>query len=113
MMTVEQATIVVGATCVFHKRSHVEFAKVTRVQKKELARWQKHAVDMAIRGSYEVLVESRKRTSTAGIIRHNPRRLPSLRNIRSISRPLKMKSRSEKAQSVSMTSLESNRIKHL
>jgi hypothetical protein len=35
---VEQAMIVVGATGVFHKRSQLEFARATRLQKKDLAR---------------------------------------------------------------------------
>jgi hypothetical protein len=48
---VEQATIVVGATGVFHKKSQVEFAKATRLGKKELARWQRNVVDMALNGS--------------------------------------------------------------
>jgi hypothetical protein len=53
---VEQATIVFGATGVFHKRSQVEFAKATRLQKKELARYQRNALDMAIQGSYQIFV---------------------------------------------------------
>jgi hypothetical protein len=35
---VEQATIVVGATGVFHGRSQLEFAKATRSEKKDLGR---------------------------------------------------------------------------
>jgi hypothetical protein len=55
---VEQATIVVGATGVFHKRSQVEFAKATRLGKKDLARWQMNDVDMALNGSYQLSHES-------------------------------------------------------
>jgi hypothetical protein len=45
---IEQTIIVVGATGVFHKRSQIEFAKATRSEGKDLARWQQNAVDMAI-----------------------------------------------------------------
>jgi hypothetical protein len=58
---VEQTAIVVGATGVFHKRSQLEFARVarvTRLQKKDLARWQRNVVDMAIHGSYQIFHES-------------------------------------------------------
>jgi hypothetical protein len=58
---VEQATIVVGATGVFHKRSQIEFAKATRLGKKDLARWQRNIVDMALNGSYQLSHESMKR----------------------------------------------------
>jgi hypothetical protein len=55
---VELETIVPGATGVFHERSQVAFAKATRLEKKELARWQRNAVDLAIQGSCQVLIES-------------------------------------------------------
>jgi hypothetical protein len=55
---VEQTTIVVGATGVFHKRSQLEFARATRLQKKDLVRWQRNVVDMAIHGSYQIFHES-------------------------------------------------------
>jgi hypothetical protein len=55
---VEQATIVGGATGVFHKKSQLEFARATRLQKKDLARWQRNVVDMAIHGSYQIFHES-------------------------------------------------------
>jgi hypothetical protein len=50
---VEQATIVVDATGVFHKRAQIEFVKATRLQKKDLARFQRNVVDMAIHWSYQ------------------------------------------------------------
>jgi hypothetical protein len=58
---VEQTTIVVGATGVFHKRSQLEFARATRLQKKNLARWHCNVVDMAIHGSYQIFHESMER----------------------------------------------------
>jgi hypothetical protein len=55
---VGQATIVVGATDVFHKKSQLELSKATRLQKKDLARWQRNVVDMGIHGSYQILHKS-------------------------------------------------------
>jgi hypothetical protein len=55
---VEQGTIMVGATAVFHMRSQIEFAKATRLQKKDLARWQRNAVDMDLHSSYQTFHES-------------------------------------------------------
>jgi hypothetical protein len=55
---VEQATIVVGATGIFHKRCQIEFAKANRLGKKDLARWQRNVVDMALNGSYQLFHES-------------------------------------------------------
>jgi hypothetical protein len=54
---VEPATIVVEATGVFHKRSQLEFARATRLQKKDLARWKRNVVDIAIHGSYQIFHE--------------------------------------------------------
>jgi hypothetical protein len=55
---VDQATIVVGGTGVFHKGSQLEFAMATRLQKKDLSRWQRNVVDMEIHGSYQLFHES-------------------------------------------------------
>jgi hypothetical protein len=51
---VDQTTIVVRATGVFHKKSQVESTKAIPLEGKDLARWQRNAVDMAIQGSYEI-----------------------------------------------------------
>jgi hypothetical protein len=73
--TVEQSTIVIGATGVFHKQSQVEFAKATRLQKKQLARYQRNPVDMAIQGWYQVFVESMERAKHH---RDNPPKLEEI-----------------------------------
>jgi hypothetical protein len=59
---VEQATIVVLTAAVLHKKSQIEFAKATRLAKKDLARWQRNVVDIAIHGSYQVFHESIEKT---------------------------------------------------
>jgi hypothetical protein len=58
---VDQGTIALRATGVFHKRSQVEFAKATRLEKKELPRYRRNAVDMALQGSCQVFTESIER----------------------------------------------------
>jgi hypothetical protein len=55
---VEQVTIVVGATSVFHKWSQIEYVKATRLQKNDLARWQRNVVGVALHGSYQIFHES-------------------------------------------------------
>jgi hypothetical protein len=62
---------VVGATGVFHKKSQLEFAKATRLQKKDLARWQRNMVDMAIHDSCQIFHESMEK---ANFIRRTRRR---------------------------------------
>jgi hypothetical protein len=42
--------------------AQLEFAKATRLKKKELARWQRNVVDMAIHGSYQIFHESMEKS---------------------------------------------------
>jgi hypothetical protein len=58
---VEPSTIVVSATGATMKRSPAEFSKVTRPAGKDLARWSRNAVDMAMRGSYDIYVDIMQR----------------------------------------------------
>jgi hypothetical protein len=51
---IEQTTIVAEATGVFHESSQVKFAKVTRLEGKDFARWQPNMVNMKLRCSYNV-----------------------------------------------------------
>jgi hypothetical protein len=81
---VEQATIVVGATCVFHKRSQVEFAKATRSQNNDLARWKRNMVDRPFMVRIGSFVRAwRRRNATSSSIRQR-KSLHGSRNIRSI-----------------------------
>jgi hypothetical protein len=58
---VEQTTIVARATWVFHKRSLAGFANAARLDWKDLARWQRDAVDIALKDSYQTYTERMER----------------------------------------------------
>jgi hypothetical protein len=53
----------------FMKKSLAEFAKVTKLEGKKLARWSRDVVDAAIRGSYDIYTESMARVK---LNRENP-----------------------------------------
>jgi hypothetical protein len=58
---VNQYTIVVSATGAFMKRSQTEFARATKLQGKQLARFSRDVVDAAIRGSFDIYMDSMSR----------------------------------------------------
>jgi hypothetical protein len=58
---VNQYTIVVSATGAFMKQSQTEFARATRLQGKQLARFSRDVVDAAIRGSFDIYTDSMSR----------------------------------------------------
>jgi hypothetical protein len=58
---IEQMTIVVALTGIFQKRSHLPFAKTTRLEGKNLARWRLNSVDMTLQGLYNVYTVSMER----------------------------------------------------
>jgi hypothetical protein len=58
---VNQYTIVVSATGAFVKQSQTEFARATKLQGKQLARFSRDVVDAAIRGSFDIYTDSMSR----------------------------------------------------
>jgi hypothetical protein len=58
---VNQFTIVVSATGAFMKQSQLEFARATKLQGKQLARFSRDVVDAAIRGSFDIYTDSMSR----------------------------------------------------
>jgi hypothetical protein len=58
---VNQYTIVVSATGAFMKQSQLEFARATKLQGKQLARFSRDVVDAAIRGSFDIYTDSMSR----------------------------------------------------
>jgi hypothetical protein len=58
---VNQYTIVVSATGAFLKQSQTEFARATKLQGRQLARFSRDVVDAAIRGSFDIYTDSMSR----------------------------------------------------
>jgi hypothetical protein len=58
---VNQYTIVVSATGAFMKQSQTEFARATKLQGKQVARFSRDVVDAAIRGSFYIYTDSMSR----------------------------------------------------
>jgi hypothetical protein len=58
---VNQFIVVVSATGAFMKQSQTEFARATKLEGKNLARFSREAVDAAIRASFDIYTDSMSR----------------------------------------------------